>query len=185
MNKILKAAVLLIATALYLLTLRLFVSSDQPYYILGIGIVGLAAWFFGTVTGLVMAMLLVPLTDLVYGNHVIVRDFIKLASSPAYISMQVLAAIGMGFLRREKKALSKKETELEETNDRLQNVLAQVKEPGGIHSLCSTCKKIVDDGGEWQDVDHFLRQHTKMEFSHCICPDCADAFKKSAEALQP
>ncbi len=183
MNVYIKTVIVVFATALYLTALRLLVYSEQPYYILGIGVVGLTAWFLGMVSGLVMALLLIPITSVVYGDYVIARDFMKLASSPAYISMQVFAAVGMGFLRQEKRLNTVKEAQLEEANNQLQAVLARVRELGGVHSLCGTCKKIMDDQGEWQKVDEFLKKNTKMEFSHCICPDCAEDFKKQAGKL--
>lgn len=179
MQKLIRAVIVVIATAIYLTALRLLVSSEQPYYILGIGLVGLASWLMGAVSGMVVALLLIPLTDAVYGNYVISRDFIKLAGSPPYIAMQVLAAVGMGLLRKEKKYTISKEAELEEANERLQTVLSQVKELGGVHSFCGTCKKIMDDQGNWQNTDQFLKTYTKMEFSHCMCPDCAEDFRKA------
>ena len=84
---------MIVAIAIYLVALRLLISSEQPYYVLGIAVVGLAAWLMGAVSGMVVALLLIPLTDAVYGNYVISRDFIKLAGSPPYIAMQVFCLL--------------------------------------------------------------------------------------------
>jgi hypothetical protein len=167
----------------YLAALRYVAPPDQPYFIVGIGVVGLVAWLLGSVPGLISAILLIPLTDLVYGQFTISTSYIRFASSPAYLSIQILTAVAIGHLRRGKKALRQKEVELEETNHQLQIVLSQVKELGGIHNLCSSCKMIQDDQGSWQSIDRFLKQHTKMEFSHCICPDCAENFTQPAGKL--
>jgi hypothetical protein len=39
--------------------------------------------------------------------------------------------------------------------------------------MCANCKNIRDDDGYWQQVEVYIRQHSKAEFSHSICPECA------------
>jgi PAS domain-containing protein len=38
--------------------------------------------------------------------------------------------------------------------------------------ICASCKRIRKDSNYWESVEIFLREHTDMEFSHGICPDC-------------
>jgi hypothetical protein len=40
--------------------------------------------------------------------------------------------------------------------------------------LCSHCKKICNEHGDWKDVEDFLLEEMKLEFTHTICPDCAE-----------
>ena len=54
----------------------------------------------------------------------------------------------------------------------LQRALAQVKTLSGLIPICSSCKKIRDDRGFWQQVEVYVRDHSEAEFSHSICPDC-------------
>ena len=54
----------------------------------------------------------------------------------------------------------------------LQTALAQVKTLSGLIPICSSCKKIRDDKGYWQQVEVYVRNHSEAEFSHSICPDC-------------
>ena len=54
----------------------------------------------------------------------------------------------------------------------LQSALAQVKTLSGLIPICSSCKKIRDDRGFWQQVEVYVRDHSEAEFSHSICPDC-------------
>lgn len=178
MVKALKLIIALAAIAVYLLALRYVAPSDEPYFILGIGVVGLVAWLLGRVSGLIAALLLIPLTTMVYQQFEVSTSYLTFASSPAYLGIQIVTAITLGYLRREKMVLSQKETELAYANERLQTVLSQVQELGGMHNLCSKCKAIQDDEGMWQAVDHYLKNQTKMQFSHCMCPDCAASYKQ-------
>jgi hypothetical protein len=176
MNKYVRYAASMAAIAVYLLALRYVAPSDKPYFIIGIGIVGLVAWLLGTVQGLITSLLLIPLTNLIYQQFSVSTSYLTFASSPAYLGMQILAAVTLGRLRRERNKLSQKEAELEMANTRLQSILSKVQELGGLHNLCSSCKAIQDDDGNWQTIDFYLKEQTKMEFSHCICPDCAQRF---------
>jgi len=42
----------------------------------------------------------------------------------------------------------------------------------GLLPICSSCKKIRDDKGYWQKVESFISEHTEVEFTHGICPEC-------------
>ena len=54
----------------------------------------------------------------------------------------------------------------------LQNALENVKLLSGLLPICMWCKKIRDDQGYWNAIEHYLGQHSEAEFSHGICPDC-------------
>jgi PAS domain S-box-containing protein len=55
----------------------------------------------------------------------------------------------------------------------LQQALGEIKVLRGIIPICSSCKKIRDDKGLWNQVEQYLKDHTDSEFSHSICPECA------------
>lgn len=61
----------------------------------------------------------------------------------------------------------------EELIHELQNALAKVKTLSGFLPICSSCKKIRDDKGYWQQLEAYLGKHSGMEFSHSICPECS------------
>ncbi|MFN8458655.1 MAG: response regulator [Anaerolineae bacterium] len=63
--------------------------------------------------------------------------------------------------------------ELHARNEELQAMLAKVKTLSGLLPICAACKKIRDDHGYWQQVEVYLSQHTDVDFSHGLCPDCA------------
>jgi hypothetical protein len=66
-----------------------------------------------------------------------------------------------------------RERHLEELNQKLQTALAEVKELGGMLPICSSCKKIRDDAGYWQQLEDYISLHSNADFTHSLCPDCA------------
>lgn len=57
----------------------------------------------------------------------------------------------------------------------LQSILTQDKRLHGLLPICVSCKKIRDEQGHWQRVEVYIREHAGVEFSHGLCPDCAQA----------
>jgi len=64
------------------------------------------------------------------------------------------------------------EEEREKLIEELQNALAKVKTLSGLLPICSSCKKIRDDKGYWNQIEAYIRDHSEAEFSHSICPEC-------------
>jgi len=54
----------------------------------------------------------------------------------------------------------------------LEEALAQVKQLQGILPICSYCKQVRDDQNYWQKVEDYISDHTDVQFSHGICPNC-------------
>ena len=42
----------------------------------------------------------------------------------------------------------------------------------GILPICSFCKKIRNQDGNWEPLEQYLRAHSEAEFSHGMCPEC-------------
>ena len=58
----------------------------------------------------------------------------------------------------------------------LQNALSEVKTLRGILPICSHCKKIRDDKGYWNQIESYIHKHSDVDFSHGICPECAEKY---------
>jgi sigma-B regulation protein RsbU (phosphoserine phosphatase) len=54
----------------------------------------------------------------------------------------------------------------------LQAALSRVKQLTGLLPICSYCKSVRTDQNYWERVDHYMTQHTDVQFSHGICPAC-------------
>ena len=74
----------------------------------------------------------------------------------------------------ELKSRLKAEKEKERLIIDLQQTLAQVKQLSGLLPICSYCKQIRDDKGYWNQIEKYLRDHSGADFSHSICPECAE-----------
>jgi hypothetical protein len=55
----------------------------------------------------------------------------------------------------------------------LDTAFAQIKTLRGIIPICSSCKKIRDDQGYWNQLETYIGKHSDADLSHGICPDCA------------
>ena len=66
------------------------------------------------------------------------------------------------------------EVEREKLILQLESAIEHVKTLKGIVPICSSCKKIRDDRGFWEQVEAYVSRHTEAQFSHGICPDCLD-----------
>ncbi|HEY6931516.1 MAG TPA: PAS domain-containing protein, partial [Thermoanaerobaculia bacterium] len=68
----------------------------------------------------------------------------------------------------EKKAAADRE----ELIGQLTRALSEVKTLSGMLPICSSCKKIRDDKGYWNQIESYLHDHADAKFSHGLCPDC-------------
>lgn len=66
------------------------------------------------------------------------------------------------------------EREKERLIEELQNALAEIKTLHGIMPICASCKKIRDDQGVWSQLEAYISNHSEAEFSHGLCPSCAE-----------
>ncbi|MGH9669812.1 MAG: GAF domain-containing protein [Terriglobales bacterium] len=55
----------------------------------------------------------------------------------------------------------------------LQDSLAKVRTLSGLLPICANCKKIRDDKGYWNQIETYIRDRSQAEFTHGICPECA------------
>ena len=62
----------------------------------------------------------------------------------------------------------------------LRDALAKIRTLRGLIPICASCKKIRDDDGYWHQVEVYVRNHSEAEFSHGICPECADKLYSEA-----
>jgi PAS domain S-box-containing protein len=51
---------------------------------------------------------------------------------------------------------------------------SEIKKLRGMLPICSSCKKIRDDHGYWQQIEEYIMLHSGAEFTHSLCPACVN-----------
>lgn len=55
----------------------------------------------------------------------------------------------------------------------LQQALAGANALTGVLPICASCKKIQNEEGNWQQIELYIRERAQVEYSHGMCPECA------------
>jgi phosphoserine phosphatase RsbU/P len=63
----------------------------------------------------------------------------------------------------------------------LQSALANVKQLHGLLPICSYCKRIRGDDQYWTAVESYIAERSNAQFSHGICPPCANELEREIE----
>jgi len=50
----------------------------------------------------------------------------------------------------------------------------RVKVLEGILPVCSFCKKIRDQQGQWHSMERFITERSEAQFTHGFCPECGE-----------
>ena len=66
------------------------------------------------------------------------------------------------------------ETARENLIQDLRDSFEKIKTLRGLLPICSSCKKIRDDKGYWNQIETYIATHSEAEFSHGLCPACAE-----------
>ena len=77
-------------------------------------------------------------------------------------------------LVEEVEALRQRVVEQERLIYELRAALAGVKKLSGLLPICSCCKKIRNEDGEWEQMELYIRGHSEADFSHGLCPECGE-----------
>jgi len=142
------------------LTIRLFVEGGQLHVAMG-GMVGL---------------FLILMIDISWRWYRSTRRLLTLEVSNGQLIAQLKAEIAEREQIEEdlKKARDFLEERVSERTAELQQAIDRVKILRGLLPICSSCKKIRDDQGYWTQLETFIHQHSEADFTHSLCPDCAE-----------
>lgn len=66
--------------------------------------------------------------------------------------------------------------QLEIQNHELSVALSEIKTLQGILPICSYCKKVRNDKGYYEKIEEYLLEHSEMDFSHTVCPECMEKY---------
>lgn len=114
----------------------------------------------------------------VLGNYETER--IRMDGTRIYVSLTISpvreaggSIVGLSTIVRDISSRRKLEKERDQVIAQLQDALSQVNILSGLLPICSSCKKIRDDRGYWNQLEAFISEHSDVVFSHGICPECA------------
>jgi PAS domain S-box-containing protein len=68
-------------------------------------------------------------------------------------------------------------TELVNTKAIVETLRKEGHTLGGLVPICSTCKRVRDDHGDWLSVERYVQSRAQGGLTHAICPDCADKLR--------
>jgi hypothetical protein len=119
----------------------------------------LAAWYSGRWPALTLAIA-VPLLRLIFFVAPMAGPINLLLVLLTIFRGVVIAFLGIWFAR-----LADHERDLER----------RVKVLEGMLSICAFCKKIRNESGAWEQLEAFISRKSEAEFSHGMCPTCAEA----------
>ncbi len=88
-------------------------------------------------------------------------------------------------IEEQSQALEGSNLELQDRNRELSSALSEVRTLQGLIPICAYCKKIRDDQGFWEQMEHYISHHSGAQFSHGICPDCRDQYFPSSQSKKP
>jgi PAS domain S-box-containing protein len=55
----------------------------------------------------------------------------------------------------------------------LKEAMSKIKILRGLLPICSSCNKIRNDKGYWDQLEAYISSHSEAKLSHSICPECA------------
>lgn len=69
-------------------------------------------------------------------------------------------------------AIRELKTNYQVAQAKLQNIQMKIKRLGRMVPVCSSCRKIRDDAGFWQELDEFTGNPANADMLQGVCPDC-------------
>ena len=135
--------------------------------------VSVAAWFLGFGSSVILAVLsaLVWFGADVLSAHVYSSHVYAVWS----ITIRLVSFLAIGWsVSRMRQALDREH----KTAETLRRALSEIKVLEAFLPICAQCKKIRNQEGVWQQLEVYIGQHSKTQFSHGYCPECA---KKALE----
>jgi hypothetical protein len=118
------------------------------------GTAGMATWIFDVVLAVLFSFLL---------HHLLTRSVSALVRR----------------IERQRKLLHSNAALVVELRQAMQNVQTL----SGLIPICAHCKKIRNDEGFWEQVESYFRARSEAQFTHGICPECAEVMRDELKSL--
>ncbi len=80
------------------------------------------------------------------------------------------------FRQRTQEKLIGEQQKLQKQKIQLQKAMSEIKMLRGILTICSFCKKIKNDEGDYESIEKYIHGHSDVKFSHGVCQECAEKY---------
>ena len=90
----------------------------------------------------------------------------------AFIVAVSVGALGVSRLNRANRMEFLALERAQKERIKLQDALENIRRLEGLLPTCSFCKKIRNDEGIWETIEHYIAENSEAMMSHSICPDC-------------
>ncbi len=64
-------------------------------------------------------------------------------------------------------------------NERMEEALTKRQGLKGFIRICSACKKIVNEKGDWHPIEKYIEDRSDATFNHSVCPDCSNKINRA------
>jgi len=61
---------------------------------------------------------------------------------------------------------------------------SEIRKLRGFLPICSYCKKIRNDRNYWEQIESYISDHSDVQFSHGICPECEASVMAEIEGME-
>jgi hypothetical protein len=73
---------------------------------------------------------------------------------------------------REKEANERLLAQTIKDKNEIEKAFLEINQLQGIIPICSSCKRVRNDKGYWEQVEQYIHEHSEAKFSHGFCPEC-------------
>lgn len=167
-----KTTLCCLSIAVFILLIDYITGKNIQFPILYMIPIGIAAWLSKKVLAYLLAVFL-PITRVYFYFLWVEPQFLHYEIVNATIRVLVLCfyVYLINVVVLQKKDLEKELKVLE-----------------GILHICSSCKRIRNENGEYEPIDKYITEHSETLFSHGICEDCGkklypEYFKKKEKQV--
>jgi len=100
------------------------------------------------------------------------------SGAAGYVYKNRLTDLGTVIRQAQEEVRQRRQPRVDEDSDEphaeAKSTSAREIKPGKeLHLICSNCKKVRDERGEWEQIDVYLRQHEQATVTLALCPACA------------
>lgn len=112
--------------------------------------------------------------------------FVFSTSAESLLSLQTFAGIISLTALSLAAVLSERRTEERMKSlaiERLEGAMGEIRTLQSLIPICAWCKKVRNDLGSWEQLEHYIQRSFDANFTHGICPDCIQRAEQRDDTL--